>query len=153
MKNKIISLLTVLMLLFTPIHVYADEPEIPAKAVITGLRVGDKAPYDGVLLNDVAAAKLLTDKKYLEEQWQIRMDYEVEKERARLMLTIETQKVSYDSMVKYYEEIEKIKDKELQKLYETKTEHTDYSLLWAAGGILVGIGLTVGVVYIIKAGE
>ena len=40
-----------------------------SKGKITGLSKGEHAPYTGVLLDNVAAARIFSDKKYLEEQW------------------------------------------------------------------------------------
>ena len=100
MLNKITSLLAILCMLFAPMVALADQPEplVPPNGRITGLRYQQKAPYSGVLLNTVAAARLLTNREYNEEQWKLRLDFELAKQRAELNLIIETQKASYSAL-------------------------------------------------------
>ena len=71
MLNKITSLMLMFCLSFAPIAAIADEPLLPPRGRILGIKAGQKAPYTGVLLNSIAAAKLLTDKQFSEEQWKL----------------------------------------------------------------------------------
>ena len=98
MWNKILSVVLCLCMAFLPTIVLADEPLLPPKGKITGLRYKQPAPYSGVLLNSVAAAKLLTSKDFSEKQWELKLQYELAKLRAELSLVIESQKVSYSSL-------------------------------------------------------
>jgi hypothetical protein len=47
----------------------------------------------------------------------------------------------------------KIKDDEIERLSEIASNTNDYSVWWATGGVIVGIGLTIAVVYAVKAGD
>jgi len=67
MLNKTVSLILAFCLIGGPMAM-AEESIIPPRGKITGLRYKQPAPYSGVLLNSVAAAKLLTDKDFNEEQ-------------------------------------------------------------------------------------
>ena len=147
MLNKILSLLTAACLVFAPTHAIADELILPPKGKITGLNYQQKAPYSGVLLNSIAAAKLLTDHKYLDKQWELRLKYELAKERSKLNLIIETQKVTYASLKEKHNTLIDIKDKEIERLTKLAENDNDYSVWWATGGVLVGIALTISVVY------
>jgi hypothetical protein len=47
----------------------------------------------------------------------------------------------------------KIKNEEIKRLSKITSKHNNYSTLWATGGVVVGIALTVAVVYALKAGD
>tara|TARA_R110000824_G_scaffold67377_6_gene174528 strand:+ start:1450 stop:1935 length:486 start_codon:yes stop_codon:yes gene_type:complete len=141
-----------------PINVYADPPTPPTETStetvvapspkITGIKKGDVAPYTGVLLNTLAAAQIFTEKSFLNEECQLRIDYAVQKEIARMNLLLNSTKASMDSMEQKYTTIVKIKDTEIERLSKIALEpKNDYSAWWAAGGVIVGIALTIGVVY------
>jgi len=150
MWNKILSVVLCLCMAFLPTIVLADEPLLPPKGKITGLRYKQPAPYSGVLLNSVAAAKLLTSKDFSEKQWELKLQYELAKLRAELSLVIESQKVSYSSLKDKHTTLINIKNKEIERLSAIAQGKKDYSQWWAAGGVLVGIGLTLAVVYGVK---
>jgi len=127
-------------------------PPVPTGGKITGLRYNQKAPYSGVLLNSIAAAKLLTDKNYSEEQWKLKLQYELAKQSARLSLTIESHKASYQALEKKHTMLIGIKDNEIERLSKIASDTNDYSVWWATGGVIVGIGLTIAVVYAVQPG-
>ena len=152
MLNKIISVILIWCLSFVPIIAMADDPILPPRGKITGLNYGQKAPYTGVLLNSIAAAKLLTDKRFSDEQWKLKLQYELAKESARLNLIIETQKVSYEFLQKKHKTLIDIKNNEIKRLSQIVFNTNDYSIWWASGGIVVGISLTIAVAYAIRTG-
>jgi hypothetical protein len=54
-------------------------------------------------------------------------------------------------MEKRYVSIISIKDTEIKRLSEAANNNNDYSVWWATGGIVAGIGLTLAVVYGVKS--
>ena len=151
MWNKITSILLVLSLMLTPVLAMAQSP-VPTGGKITGLRYQQKAPYSGVLLNSIAAAKLLTDKNYSEEQWKLKLQYELAKQSAELNLIIESQKASHQALEQKHLTLIKIKDSEIERLSKIASNKKNYSVWWATGGVVVGIGLTIAVVYAVQPG-
>ena len=149
MLNKILSLTLVFCFAAPPV-VIAEESLVPPKGKITGLRYKQKAPYSGVLLNSVAAAKLLTNKDFDEKGWELRLQYELAKLAARLNLTIESQKISYESFQEKHQTLINIKNSEIERLSAIAVNQSDYSKWWATGGVVVGIILTVAVVYAVN---
>lgn len=133
-----------------PTFVLADVPLLPPQGKITGINYGQKAPYTGVLLNTIAAAKLLTNKDYSEKQWELRLKYELAKQAANLNLVIETQKASHLSLQERHSVIMGFKDTEIERLSGIAANQSDYSHWWASGGVVVGILLTIGVVYAVN---
>ena len=155
--RQLISLILVLTLVF-PIPLFADDtPPTPPtlltepKPTIIGLREGQPAPYSGVLLNPLAAARLFVDKDFSEQEWALRIEYAVQRELAKANLLLESTRVSMQSMEQRYVSILTIKDTEIKRLSELSTNQNDYTTWWAAGGIVVGIGLTLAVVYGVKS--
>lgn len=131
---------------------FAEPPEPNAEeentAKVTGIKKGEEAPYNGVLLNTTAAAKIFAEKEYSGKECELRINYEIQKEILRMQLLLDTTKVSLDATQKKYDTIVKIKDDEIERLSKLVLKpKNDYSALWGAGGVLVGIGLTIAVVY------
>ena len=131
----------------------ADTPELPPQPRVMGIQEGEAAPYSGVLLNSIAAAKVFAEKDYSQTQCDLRVTYEVEKELARVNLILETTRVSMESMEQKYTSLLQIKDNEIERLSDITSNTNDYSVWWATGGIVVGIGLTLAVVYAVQAGN
>ena len=150
---KIIIPLLVFTLAF-PAVLFAEPPEnsdgnLPPK--VTGLQKGEAAPYSGVLLNTTAAAQIFTDKSFFsEELCALRVQFEVQKKVAEMQLFLDSAAVTIDSMDKKYNAIITIKDKEIERLSAIASGQKDYSHWWATGGIVVGIALTLAVVYGVK---
>ena len=149
MLNKIIALVLCFSLVYAPVCL-AEDP-LP-KGKITGLSKGEHAPYTGVLLDNIAAARVFSDKKYLQEQFDLKLQYELGKQKARLDLTIQSQKASLDSLQEKHATLMKLKDDEIKRLSDIAVGKEDYTTWWAVGGVIVGIGLTIAVVYAVDAG-
>lgn len=136
-----------------PMIAISDPPELPPQPRITGIQKGEEAPFSGVLLNTIAAAKMFTEKDYSLQQCDLRVRYEVDKEMAKLNAIIQSQRASYESLEKKYETIITIKDREIKRISDIASNTNDYSVWWAAGGVVAGIALTLAVVYAVKAGD
>tara|TARA_Y100001938_G_C8063066_1_gene418512 strand:- start:1141 stop:1602 length:462 start_codon:yes stop_codon:yes gene_type:complete len=149
MWSKITSLILCFSLAYAPICIAENTP-IP-KGKITGLSKGEHAPYTGVLLDNIAAARVFSDKKYLEEQFNLKLQYELGKQKARLDLTIQSQKASLDSLQEKHTTLMKLKDDEIKRLSDLAASKEDYTTWWTVGGVVVGIGLTIAVVYAVDA--
>tara|TARA_R100000234_G_C4959211_1_gene161004 strand:- start:45 stop:503 length:459 start_codon:yes stop_codon:yes gene_type:complete len=149
MWNKTTAIILCFSLAWAPVC-FADVPLSQGK--LTGLNKGEEAPYSGVLLDNIAAARIFTDKKYFEEQWQLKLQYELGKQKARLDLTIQSQKASLDALQEKHISLMKIKNDEIDRLSDIAAGKKDYSTWWAVGGVVVGIGLTLAVVFAVDAG-
>lgn len=143
----IIPVLIICMAL--PVSVFAEPPsEPPIVPRITGIQKGDPAPYTGVLLNTLAASQMFTERSFLNEECQLRIDFAVQKEIARMTLLLDSTKTSMESMEQRYATIIQIKDTEIKRLSELALEpKNDYAAWWGTGGVIVGIALTIGIVY------
>ena len=139
-----VALILVFSFIF-PASIFAQEAPADPPAV-TGLSKNQKAPFSGVLLNSTAAAQMLTDKKFTLEECQIEIDFELERQKAELDLLLKSTKLSLESTEAKYTSLLNIKDEEIMRLQEIATERpNDYSAWFVAGGVVVGIILSVTV--------
>ena len=146
---KLFIPLLIFMLIF-PAPLFAEPPE-PDPSKITGIRTGEPAPYDGVLLNTSAAARIFADKEYTAKECELRINFEVQKESLRMQLLLDTTRASLEATETRYTSILVIKDEEIERLSTIANNRpNDYSVWWATGGVLVGIGLTIAVLYSVQ---
>ena len=137
--------------LICPMALFANPPETTPQPKVTGIQKGDSAPYSGVLLNSLAAARIFSEKSFSDEECKIKIDYNIAKETARMNLLLDSVRTSLDSAEQKYTSIINIKDTEIERLSKIASERpNDYSMWWAAGGILTGIALTLAVLFAAK---
>jgi len=148
---RIIIPVLIAMLAF-PAHLFADTPTTPSPdevPKVTGIQKGEEAPYNGVLLNTSAAAKIFADKDFSSQECIMRINFEVQKEHLRMQLLLDTTKVSLDTMDKKYTAIIDIKSSEIDRLNKIALENSNnYSMWWLTGGIAAGIALTVALFFV-----
>jgi len=143
MRKSLSVILVLLIALLHPTLSFAQE------AKITDLTKGQKAPFNGVLFNTQAAAKIMADQKFAQEECQLKIDLELEKLQADLNLQLESTKVTLKSNEKKYQSILQIKDEEIKRLTELALESEgDYKHWWAMGGFVSGALITVGIFYL-----
>ena len=78
----------------------------------------------------------------------LKLEYAVEQENLRSKLIIDNLKLRVDTVKTEYQEIVKIKDKEIESLTEIATSLPDsYSGWWATGGFVAGLLVTLAITY------
>jgi hypothetical protein len=131
-----------------PPMLFAEETTEPP--TVMGIAKGQIAPYSGVLLSTTAAAQIFTERNYSFEECKLRIDFEIEKEQAKYNVLLQNIEANLDSLKSQYSSVTSAKDKEIERLSEIAIEKNDYSSLWFSGGVLVGIGLSIVLVYAIN---
>ena len=125
----------------------AEEPT-PVEGKVTSIDAGDTAPYSGVLLDPLAASKMLVDKKYLKLELELQLRKEFQKDLANKRLAYDLLKTEHDSLQKIHQETLILKENQISYLNDAlKDEMSDYSHWWLAGGVALGIILSVAVFY------
>jgi hypothetical protein len=147
---KLITPILIFMLAFPPMLFADDTPDPPT---VMGIQKGQAAPYAGVLLNSTAAAQIFAERNYSFDECKLRIDFNIEKEQAKYNALLKNSEASLESLKNQYNSITSAKDKEIERLSKLVLETNDYSTLWAVGGTLMGIGLTIAVMYAVKQGE
>lgn len=149
-KSKYFSGCILIAIFFFSFGVLAQE-----EAKIINLKKGQVAPYEGALLNAKAQAMILSTQETQQEDCDIQKKYELEKQKAKSDLELNSSKLQLEFSGKKLEEISKIKDEEIKRLGQViiKQEKSDYSKWWLAGGIVIGVVATVLLTLAIKKVE
>ena len=145
MIKKIISCFVVITILALPTSVHAEE----LQGTVTSLKINDPAPYAGVLLDPIAASKMIVDKKYSRIEIELELRKEFQKDLAEKRMAYDLLRVDYTSLKKIHEEILLLKEQQIKDLNlilkeEMKDDHGQW---WALGGVAIGIILSVAVFY------
>ena len=144
MIKKIITSIIAILLVLIPIQVKASELE----GKVTGLSSGDQAPYSGVLLDPIAASKMLVDQKYLKSEIELSLRKEFQQELASKRLAYDLLKVEHDSLQSLHNSLMQIKEKQISDLQTSlREESSDNSHWWMTAGLGVGIVLSIAVFY------
>lgn len=118
---------------------------------VTSLKQGQSAPFDGVLLNTAAAAKVFVTKDFSDEECSLKIGFEVEKEQKRIQEQLDKLQASREFEEKRYEIVISQKDSENKALMaEIMKADEDYSIYWFAGGVLSGMAVTIGIGYAVS---
>jgi len=143
--KKIISILTILAFVASTAMAQSIPPQIQ------GIKKDTPAPYDGVLLNMPAAAKILVEEKYTASEYELRLSFQLEKQAARYQKEIDLLNVSIDSITTTNTLVLDLRDKEITRLQDlVLKESEDHSILWATGGTVVGIAITIGMFFLVQ---
>ena len=116
---------------------------------VTSLSLNEKAPYAGVLLDPIAASKMIVDQKYTKAEIELTLRKEFQQDLANKRLAYDLLKIEYDSLKKIHDEILLLKEQQVDELNILLKQEmsNDYSQWWALGGVAIGIILSVAVFY------
>lgn len=120
------------------------------------MRKGDNAPFDGILMDEKAIAKILTDKELSQQKCDLEKQRDLSLQKEKCNLDINNCKVSLDICNKKSEELLKIKDDELNKTRELlikEQKSNSYREWYFVGGIVLGILLASGTSFAIYYGS
>ena len=150
-ENLVLSMssrLTAQILSFTllfPATIFAQETEEPK---FTNLKQGECAPFDGTLFNPPATAQLITENHYAMTECDLRVEYEIKKTQAEMNLQLDTLQISYESLSEKHNLLMDIKNSEIDTYREMALKQPNKNNhWWLAGGVVVGIGLSLGTFY------
>ena len=145
MCKKLLVSFIIFMFVLVPIQVQAQELE----GQVIALSLNEKAPFSGVLLDPIAAAKMIVNQKYLRAEIELELRKEFQKELSDKRLSFDLLKVDYDSLKKIYEETLLIKNEQISDLsiFLEKEISNDNNHWFTFGGMIAGIVLSVAVFY------
>jgi len=104
---------------------------------------GEPAPFEGVLLDPVAAADVLSKPSELQQICEIKTQYKLEVQATEYDLLFANKNAELEALQKEHEVIITEKDQQIveyEKVIEKHSPH--YRWLWFAGGVAGGIGLS-----------
>lgn len=111
---------------------------------------GSVLPFDGWCLSESAMAKIIADKEQEGARCQLKLDKLEGEVSARYNLEIGKLNSRILALEEELEFTTELKNKEISKLEEVALDSpNDYWYLFTAGGFAVGVGLTIGIVYLV----
>ena len=145
MFKKILVLVLSSFLVILPNKAYAEELE----GKVTSIALNEEAPYAGILLDPVAASKMVVNQKYLRSEIELELRKEFQKELANKRMAFDLLKIEHDSLKKVYDQTILLRDQQIHDLNKLLMEEmsNDYSEWWILGGVAIGIVLSVAVFY------
>ena len=155
MWNKFLSVFLASLMVCLPVAVKAETSPPQPKPIlselsgrVTSLNKGQHAPFAGILLDAEATAKILAERKFLGLQYELKLDLEVKKLITPHELKLGLLQSRYDSLSSQQTQILKIKNDEIVRLQEiVKDRPNSNSEWWLAGGVVIGILVSIGVFY------
>jgi len=157
MMNKFTAVICVIFLMWAPIIAYADDTPPTSNSAtnslgkVSSLRIGQRAPFSGVLLSNDAAARLFGDIKFSERECQLRLDRELKINTLQLTSQLNALKLRLNIETERTESLLSIKDERIKFLEKNWQPEAWYETgeFWFAVGIVSGILITVGGAYAI----
>ena len=144
MFKKFLASFISILIIFIPVQVQAQELE----GKVSSLSLDEPAPYAGVLLDPIAASKMIVEQKYLRSEIELTLRKEFQEELANKRLAHDLLQIDYTSLLKVHEETLLLKNNHINDLNLLLKEETGSNTeLWALGGVIVGIVLSVTVFY------
>lgn len=120
---------------------------------ISPMNKGEKAPFDGVLLDAAAAARVMVNQQEAEAKCQIEVEKEVATAEAKLELDLANLRASNEALEKELEVRTELKDEHiefLEKEVGRNAKKANNGKWWLIGGVAIGIALTIGGAFVIR---
>lgn len=117
----------------------------------TFLQQDEPSPFVGTLFDPQATARLLANNKFLKEEYDLRLGFELAKQEKSFNLQLEQLQISLDTEKQKCETIISIKDQEIQNLKDLLSKKPT-AAAWHGylGGFLVGSVVTLVVTSAVK---
>ena len=142
MWNKIIFLF---LLLLAP-------PASASDGTFTFVQKENPAPFSGTLFDRAATARLLANHKFLKEEYQLKLGFELQKQQKKFDLELEQVNITLTTAREGFQQTLEVKNKEIEQLNKIiKKKPGTNALIWGiAGGFAVGVIATVGITYAVN---
>lgn len=150
-RSTMTSLLTACMLSMSPWHVdiNAFTQAVDEQGLISPIKKGQPSPFDGVVMNDVAAANITTEKKIAEERCDARVTHDVDIVSAEKQLEVDNLKAANDAYVKRLALEESVNKRQVEAISTelARTQKLAKSARWTplyyVGGVVTGVVIIV----------
>jgi len=120
-----------------------------ASGKIAAIKKGQKAPYDGILLDKTAEATITAKRESAVKICEIDKNYTVKKLKTECNFNKRLLTIEKEADKKRYNNLMALKNAEVKRLETTlkKLQKPDYSKLWFVGGFVAGVSLSIGIFY------
>ena len=137
---KRLLLFCLVLSLLVPNVAYAQD------STVLSVKKGDPVPFDGVLLSLDAAAKVLNDKRFTDEECDLRLEYQLNLLKENYELQLDFKDVEITSWKDRYESMMILKTAENDRLTDLIVKQKpSQGPLWVALGFGVGTLTSLGI--------
>jgi uncharacterized protein (DUF927 family) len=142
MFKKIKTITIILLITLLPAFCFASGK-------IAAIKKGQKAPYNGILLDKKAEATITAKRESAVKICEIDKNYTIKKLKTECNFNKRLLTIEKDSDKKRYNNLMALKNAEVKRLETTlkKLQKPDYSKLWFVGGFVAGVSLSIGIFY------
>ena len=118
----------------------------------TFIQEGETAPFTGTVFNPEATARLLANNKFLKEEYDLKLGFELGKQETQYKLKISQLNITIDTEREKCETTLNLKNTEIEQLKKIIAKKPGKnSLIWGVvGGFVLGAGATVGISYAVN---
>ena len=118
----------------------------------TFIQQGRQAPFTGTLFDPTATAKIMANRKFLKEEYELKLGFELQKRQKQFDLDLTQLNITLNTEREGFQKTLEVKNKEIEQLNNiiAKKPGTN-ALLWGViGGFAVGVATTVGITYAVN---
>ena len=118
----------------------------------TFIQQGRQAPFTGTLFDPTATAKIMANRKFLKEEYELKLGFELQKQQKQFDLDITQLNITLSTEREGFQKTLEVKNKEIEQLNNiiAKKPGTN-ALLWGViGGFAVGVATIVGITYAVN---
>ena len=128
--------------------VMAPIPATASEGKVASLKKGAPAPYDGVLFDEIFAARLIAEEEHKDIECDLKTNRQIEKLQAQNALDTANLQNRLDLLKEQSQSILHIKDEEIKRLQELALKNpNDNSHWWLGGGVVMGILTSIAIFY------
>jgi len=123
-----------------------------ADGKFTFIQEGEPAPFTGTLFDPEATARLLANHKFLKEEYDLKLGFELQKQEAQCQLKIDQLSITIDTERERFNSTLVLKNTEIEQLNKIiRKKPGKNALIWGViGGFAIGVGATIGITYAVN---
>jgi hypothetical protein len=118
----------------------------------TFIQENEPSPFVGTLFDPEATARLLANNKFLKEEYDLKLGFELSKQEREFNLKLEQLQITLDTQKEKYEATLKLKNTEIEQLNKIIAKKPgSNAMVWGiVGGFVAGAASTVAIVHAVN---
>ena len=118
----------------------------------TFIQEEEPAPFTGTLFDPEATARLLANHKFLKEEYDLKLGFELQKQETTFQLKIDQLNITIDTERERFDTTLTLKNTEIEQLNKIIAKKPGKNaLVWGVvGGFVIGVAATIGITYAVK---
>ena len=123
-----------------------------ADGKFTFTQEGEPAPFTGTLFDPEATARLLANHKFLKEEYELKLGFELQKQEVQCQLKIDQLNITIDTERERFDSTLNLKNTEIEQLNKIIAKKPGKNaLIWGVvGGFAIGVAATIGITYAVN---